>query len=401
MRKTNLVLMLTCSVMFFSCYAQKKADKIGVYALDERTLEINKRKIAEGEAGKLPAYKKLLKEAEKALIFGPVSVMEKNHLPPSGDKHDYMSLAPYHWPDPQKTDGLPYIRRDGETNPEVKEYKDKEYMPALSNHVYKLSLAYYFSDDEKYAAHAARLIKVWFIEEATRMNPHLNYAQAIKGVNTGRGAGLIDARHFIKVIDAIGLISHSKYWENSDQLAMQAWFSNFLNWMQTSKIGIHEMNTKNNHGVWYDALRLSIALFTKEDELARNVIVSAQERLDKQMNADGYFPYEMQRTTSLHYTVFVMDAYFNIAQMAEKIDVDFWNYISPKGNSLQKGFKVLVPYIANKKVWEGQQIKTYDLKEGYQLLGMASSKLNCNSCKQYISDIAGEDASQLLSNLIY
>ena len=384
------------------CYTTGAAQNTGnlptVYSLDAKSLAANKSKIKANEPSLMPAYKELLKEADKALRFGPVSVMEKNIIPPSGDKHDYMSLAPYHWPDPAKPNGLPYIRRDGQTNPEVKEYKDKNYMPALCDNIFKLSLAYYFSGDEKYAKHASNLLRVWFMDTATKMNPNLNFAQAIKGVNTGRGAGLIDARHFLKVIDATGLIHDCTCWTTKDENALKGWFADFLNWMQSSENGIHEMNAPNNHGAWYDALRLSISLFTGKMDLAEKIIYNAETRLDKQMDADGKFPLEMERTTSFHYTVFVMDAFFNIAQMAENAGIDFWNYTSPSGKSLKKGFDELLPYLSKKKEWKGQQIKLFDFKEGLQLLANGYTKFGCNNCREFIKDIASDGVPGLLLN---
>ena len=256
MKKAKLIFTVLLSMCCSIAVAQPK-----VFSIDAKVLEKNKGRINAKEAMLMPAYKQLLKDADKAMEFGPVSVMGKKNDPPSGDKHDYMSLAPYYWPDPTKANGLPYIRKDGETNPEVKDYKDKEYMPKLCEVVNTLGLAYYFSNDNKYADHAAELLRVWFLDKATRMNPNLNYSQAMKGSNDGRGAGLIDSRHFIKVIDAIGLIEKTKGWTTKDQEGMKQWFSDFLNWMQTSKNGIDEMNAKNNHGDWYDAQRLSMALF--------------------------------------------------------------------------------------------------------------------------------------------
>lgn len=374
-------------------------DKPLVFVLDANTLAANKSKIDSKDAGIMPAYKNLLKEAEKAMAYGPVSVMEKKHVPPSGDKHDFMSLAPYHWPDPSKPNGLPYMRKDGETNPEVKEYKDKEYLPEIGDKVYKLALAYYFSDESRYANHAAELMRVWFLNADTKMNPNLNYAQAIKGENEGRGAGMIDARHLQKVIDAIGLIKADKNWTAADQQGMVTWFGSFLNWMQTSPNGKHELNAPNNHGDWYDALRLSIALFLNDTELAKKIVVSAQDRLDKQMNDQGRLPLEMERTTSLHYSVFAMHAFFNIAHMAEKIGMDFWNYQSPSGKSLKKGFNELLPYLAKQKEWDGQQIKEFNHEEGLELLKDGKAKMGCKKCPDYISDIAGDKAPRLLIKL--
>ncbi len=401
MRNKIIFFLFTGTICCHSLTALCQLTKPVVFAYDANLLIANKSKLAAGDKALAPAYNMLVKEAEKALQFGPVSVMEKKNIPPSGDKHDYMSLAPYHWPDPSKPDGLPYIRKDGQTNPEVKDYKDKEYMPQLCDKIFTLSAAYYFSGEIKYAEHAGKLIKVWFLEPATKMNPNLNFSQAMKGTNTGRGAGLIDARHFIKLIDAIGMLPITKSWSEVDQKGMKLWFSNFLNWMQTSDNGRDEMNAPNNHGVWYDALRLSISLFINDFEKAKNVIANAQNRLDKQMDIEGNFPKEMERTTSFHYTVFVMDAFFTIAQMAEKAGINFWNYTSPSGNSLKKGFGKLLPFLAKEKKWEGPQIKKFDFEEGLQLLEYGYLKFGCKNCKELIKNIAAEKTQALLINLLY
>jgi len=371
-----------------------------VFAVDGEVLVKSKARINAKDALIIPAYKQLLKDADKAMDFGPVSVMEKKNNPPGGDRHDYMSLAPYYWPDPAKADGLPYIRKDGETNPEVKEYKDKEYMPKLCEVVHTLGIAYYFSADPKYAEHSARLLRVWFLDSATKMNPNLNYAQAMKGSNTGRGAGLIDSRHFIKVTDAIGLIQQSKYWTAKDQQGMVQWFRDFLNWMQTSKNGKDEMNAKNNHGDWYDAQRLSFALFTGDKSLARNIVLNVQNRLEKQMDDAGMFPLEMERTTSLHYTGFAIEAFFLVAQMGEEVGMDFWNYTSPSGKSLKRAFDVYYPYITKEKSWTGQQIKDFDFEEAYPLLVAGAKHFNCTNCTAGIKSIAADKAGKLRIKLL-
>ncbi len=393
------------SLLFVACTATKGSgtppQDPSVFVLNTDVLKANKKRIDSEDASLLPAYKKLLRDADKAVLEGPFSVMEKKNAPPSGDKHDYMSLAPYHWPDPTKPDGLPYIRKDGQTNPEVKEYKDKEYMPKMCELVHTLSLAYYFSGEEKYAEHAARLLKVWYLNTDTKMNPNLNFGQAIKGVNTGRGAGMIDVRHFMKVIDGIGLLHRSKHWSAQDQQGMKDWMAAFLNWMQTSPIGKDEMAAKNNHGAFYDALRLSINLFIGDKEAAKAVVANAQKRLDSQMDAEGKFPLEMERTIALHYNVFVMDAFFMMASMAEKVGVDLWNYKGPGGASLKKGFNYFYPYITKKKPWHGQQIKPYPVDEGYSLMLASANKYNCADCEAEVTRLEGEDAEKLREWLIY
>ncbi len=379
--------------------AQKKPD---VIAISATALDRNKTRINNKDPEVMNAYKQLIKDADKkALPFGPVSVMEKTGLPPSGDKHDYMSLAPYHWPDPSKPDGLPYIRKDGQTNPEVKEYPDKDNMPKLCEYVYMLGLAYYFSEENQYAEHAAKLVRVWFLDTATRMNPNLNFGQAIKGINEGRGAGLIDTRHWVKLIDGISLIKDSKYWKKEDQKGIKKWFADFLHWMQTSKIGTDELKAKNNHGAWYDAQRLSIALFIDSTDLAKKIVLNAANRLDYQVDEKGFFPAEMERTISLHYTCFVMDAFFLISNMAEKVKVDFWNMTTPSGKSLKKCFEVLKPYLIKEKEWKGEQIKEFDFEEGYDILMNAANQLKCNNCIQAVKNLADEKAPRLRVNLLY
>lgn len=401
MRLITAIVMIACCTACGGSRLAAQKSKPAVFALRAETLQKNRQKIAAGDADILPAYKALMKDAQKALNTQPVSVMEKKNVPPSGDKHDYMSLAPYHWPNPDKADGLPYIRKDGQTNPEVKAYKDKEYMPKLCADVHTLGLAYYFSGEEIYARHAAKLIRVWFLDTATRMNPNLNFAQAIMGVNTGRGAGLIDSRHFVKLVDGIGLIRNSASFSAKDLSGMQQWFKDFLHWMQTSKVGLDEMDAENNHGAWYDAQRLSMALFTDDIPLAKSIVENAQKRLDMQMNDAGEFPKELVRTISLHYSTFVMEAFFNIAIMSEKTGIDFWHYQSPSGKSLEKAFVALKPYLAQEATWNRPQIKPFESDEAYFILIEGALHYSCKSCKEAVDKLAAEKAGRLRIKLLY
>ena len=377
------------------------AQKLFVFSTDARVLQANKKSVDAKDATLIPAYKHLIKDADEALNYQPHSVMEKKNNPPSGDRHDYMSLAPYFWPDPSTPNGLPYIRKDGQTNPEVHDYLDKEYMPKLCENAYTLALAYYFSGEEKYAAKASQLLKVWFLDTATRMNPNLQFGQAIKGVNTGRGTGLIDTRHFIKVVDAVGLLQGSKNWTAKDKDGMKQWFAQFLNWMQTSKEGIDEMDAPNNHGIWYDAQRMSFALFVDSASLAKKIVTNAMQRLDKQVDEAGSLPHEMERTIALHYSVFALQAFFYVAQMAETIGVSVWQQTTPSGKSLQKVFNFQKPYITNEKPWIGQQIKPYEWQESYPLLLTAKEKYNCTDCKAAVTKLAEDKKDRIIENLLY
>ena len=396
----KLKLVLIGCLFTSTLVAQKSAlSKSDMVKLDFKTLALSKEKIKANDAAVMPAYNQLIKDADALLKYKPVSVMDKTDLPPSGDKHDYMSIAPYWWPDPSKPNGVPYMRKDGQVNPEVKNFSDKENMPKLCEHIYNLSLAYYFSDDDKYAKHASKLLKVWFLDSATAMKPNLDFGQAIKGVNTGRAEGVIEARHFIFVIDAVRLLKNAESFKEGKQKKLKKWFSDFLEWLQTSDIGKDEMAAKNNHGVWYDALCLSIANFVENKSLADKIVLSAANRLDTQMDENGNFPLEMARTTSLHYTAFILDAFTIIAQLSEETNTNFWTLQTKSKKSLEKGYELLFPYLAGAKEWTGPQIKPFDYANSFQLLLKANTKYNCKACIDIIKKRTA-DYDKLLINLL-
>src|SRR5689334_3257121 len=167
------------------------------------------------------AYDDLIRDANTALTVGPFTVTQKKRTPPSGDKHDYMSLAPYWWPDSSKPNGLPYVRHDGRRNPETENDYDAPRLKHMMDAVTTLGLAYYFTGTESYAAHAAQLLRVWFVAPDTRMNPRLTYAQAIPGITEGRGIGIIETRGLIRLLDAIRMLDPSPTWTPADRRAIR------------------------------------------------------------------------------------------------------------------------------------------------------------------------------------
>lgn len=199
------------------------------------------------------AYQSLLKHADKALEEEPLSVMMKEWIPASGDMHDYMSLARYYWPDPTTPDGLPYINRDGMSNPEL-EKLDRNRLSTTANRIETLSLAWYFTGDEKYAKKAVEFIEVWFLNKKNRMNPNLEYAQMVPGRNggKGRGFGVLDTYSFVEMLDAVALLDSSKSFTARDAKRLKQWFCTLLDWILSSDQGRSEKNQANNHGTAYD-----------------------------------------------------------------------------------------------------------------------------------------------------
>jgi len=312
------------------------------------------------DAALRPAMEALRREADKALKAGPFSVTLKERVAPGGDKHDYLSLAPYWWPDPKSKDGLPYVRRDGETNPDSKRGTDAPVIVEMAGAVDTLAITYYFTGEERYAERAALLIRAWFLDPVTKMNPNFRYAQAVPGHNDGRGAGLIESRHFIKVVDAAGLLGGSRAWTDKDGQALAAWFHEFVEWMRTSPNGKDEAQARNNHGSWYAAQLACYALFIGDRELARKTAEDARERIAWQIETDGKQPYELQRTRALGYSAFNLVALMTLAEAGKRVGVDLYAYHTNDGRGVRLALDYLTPYADASREWPHQQINEMD-----------------------------------------
>jgi hypothetical protein len=300
----------------------------------------------------LEDYGDLLHAADSVMKVPPLSVMQKAMMPPSGNKHDYMSLAPYWWPDSTKPGGVPYIRRDGQMNPQSRIDHDGLRLQRTIDAVQILALAYYFNNKTQYAARAAQLLRVFFIDPATRMNPNLNYAQAVPGVNQGRGIGIIDTRHMAQLVDAVRLLSTYPGWTSADAAAFRRWCTAYLTWLRTSTNGREEKSQTNNHGTWYDAQVAALALFVGDTRLARSVIgTSARQRVDSQIAGDGAQPMELERTRPMHYSLFNLDAFTQLAEMGRHVGVNLWTYKSPKGGNLIGALRFLAPFSYTANRW--------------------------------------------------
>ena len=320
-----------------------------------------KEKLAAGDKDLARALKKLVADADKALAETPPTVMSKEKLPPSGDKHDYMSLAPYFWPNPDTKDGLPYLRHDGKANPESRDPKanDSPAIKMMGDLTETLSLAYYFTGRESYAGAAAKVARTWFLDPATRMNPHLKYAQAIMGLNDGRGTGILDALHLSVAADSPGLLADSRAWPKNDQKALKEWLGTYHDWLLESEPGRDEHGAKNNHGTFFDVQAVRLALVLGREDVAVRLLEEAkQSRIALQIEPDGKQPLELARTTSFSYSRFNLEALTELATLGEHAGVDLWNYTTGDGRSIRKAIDYMVPYAdVPPKEWPLEQIK--------------------------------------------
>lgn len=360
-KKTVGVLMLLLMVSSVQINrAQDSKSSPRVFLLNAKLMQQQKQKIYAAktvDASLKQAFVKLENDAQKALKVEIASIVTKEATPPSGDKHDYMSQAPYFWKNPDTPNGLPYIRRDGERNPEIKKYPDHDLLDQMIDTVETLAIAFYFTNKEEYAHRAAEILRLWFIDEKTKMNPNLEYAQAIPGLNTGRGIGIIETRSLPRVVDAIGLLHDAKSWTSGDRNKLKAWFEKYLNWLTTSKNGRDEAAAKNNHGTFYDVQAASFALFVGKKDLAKQILENAkQKRIAAQIEPNGSQPLELERTKSWDYSVMNLEGLISLAILGESVGVDLWNYKTADGCGVRAAIEFLFQFTGDKK-WSHQQIE--------------------------------------------
>lgn len=329
-----------------------------------------------GDPQAVAAVEALLPQAEEYLAQEPVDVTAKRKLPPSGDPRDYMTLSPYWWPDPDRPDGLPYVRRDGERNPEVYDYPERVNAGLMGDAARTLAVLYAVTGEERYAAKCAEWIRRWFLDPERGMNPNMAYAQLIPGRTTVRGTGIIDSRRFCYALSAASLLRGSKAWSDGDEAGLRSWVTAFLRWLEESENGRKEIRSANNHGLWYDAIRLMAVAWLGDRERAREIAEhSLAPRLAGQIAEDGSLPLELERTLSLHYSTFALEAVATAGDLTADTGYSVWSYRSPEGRSLEQVVTWLEPYYRNPAAWPHRQIKPFDRDRGARILYAAGLAL--------------------------
>ena len=293
---------------------------------------------------------RVLKAADRYLKEEPITVTAASSSRSAGGKHDFFSEGDYWWPDP-KNPGGPYIQRDGMSNPDNFD-KHRQYLMRLSVQAPALAAAFRISGDRKYAAHAARHLRAWFVDETTRMNPNLQYAQAIHGRFTGRGTGVIDTIHLVEVARAAEILGERSGISSADLAAVKKWFTEYTVWMTTSKNGQDERDAKNNHGTCWVMQVAQFARFSGNAELTD----WCRDRLKtllipSQMAPDGSFPLELKRTKPYSYSIFNLDAMATICQTLSTAQENLWKFELPDGRGMRKAVAFLYPYLKDKKSW--------------------------------------------------
>jgi hypothetical protein len=315
--------------------------------------------------------KKIITGADSVLVKRPISVTEKTEFPPNGTKHDFFALARYEWPNPNTPNGLPYISRDGYTNPETLLIKDKGYLREMVQRVMILALAGYLTDDPKYTLKAQELLRVWFLDNDTFMNPNLKYGQFERGKGKLNPSGINDAHDLPYLLDAIGMLQLSPKWSKSVQVGLQQWFSRYLDWLLNSDQGKHEGQRANNHGTYYAVQVSAIAFFVNKSDFTKELLESTMQDLSNapmedvsrlisvKINPDGTQPFEIGRANSLHYHLYNLYGLVLLARIGDQVGVDLWNY-QIHNTGIRKALDFIIPYAQGNQTWPYGQIEPLD-----------------------------------------
>jgi len=322
-----------------------------------RVFQFDAKTLAAQRAHPDPALLKLAQaEAEEALELPPQTIINKTKTPPSGDMHDYLSMARYWWPNPDTPNHLPYVRHDGQSNPEINGIKDHEELTSTDESARALALGWYLTGDERYGEHATVLLRSFFLDKATAMNPNLEYAQYVAGVSTGRDSGVLDARSLAMIVDAIGLLAGSKSWTAADQDGMQRWFTKYYTWLTTSANAKQEANTTNNHGSWCAVQLAAVGMFLgKTDDVKKLAERVREQRIPSQFDAKGMQKYELVRTNSFSYSAFNLEALTMLAEIVAPLGEDLYKPVKAGAPGILTGIDALLPYDAQHS-WPHEQI---------------------------------------------
>jgi len=294
---------------------------------------------------------RILRLANRALQLKPPAITDHIATNSAGGLHDFFSQADYEWPNPNTTNGLPYINRDGESNPDVFSFH-RMAMRDMKDAVAALAAAYALTGDDKYVKKSAEFTKVFFLDEKTRMNPNLNFAQAVLGHSTGEDYGVIDTLHLVELAVAVPFLEKSPAFPPEVDAGLKKWFADYSEWITTSTNGVKEMNNANNHSIACYLQLASFAKFTGDEKL----LESCRERfknvlLPRQMTNDGSFPRELARTKPYGYSIFQAENVATLCVLLSTTNDDFWKFTLPDGRTPRNAVDFIYPYLADKNKW--------------------------------------------------
>ncbi len=325
----------------------------------------------------------LLQLADAALVRAPTSVIDKPAPAPSGDRHDFFAIGAYSWPNPETADGLPYVRRDGVHNPEAytSERYDKGRFQTFVNDVCLLSTAFFYSGNQAYAAKAKEILRRWFGNPSTRMNPSFRYAAAHPGISDGKHSGIIEGVILIEMLDHLVLLERQRVLDQDEIRIIQNWFRELSDWLVTSEFGRREFLTSNNHGSYYLAQVMTFSSYAQLHERAHASVRFAKRQIHHQFSADGSLPAELARSNSFFYSIYGLRAFVILARASEQYGVDLWSYRRPKETAavMAQAFRFMLPYLSGHREWSGKRLDSGHTPHALQMCRIAGRAYRAKS----------------------
>ncbi|WP_167772700.1 alginate lyase family protein [Ramlibacter henchirensis] len=269
----------------------------------------------------------ILGKAAEALQKEVPCVLDKLRLPPSKDKRDYYSVAPFWWPDAAGTD-LPYVRHDGIRNPEASldhieslQY-DSTRLQQVFDDVTALSLGSVISGKAEFRAKAEAVLDSWFVGPES-MHPDLRFGQMRRGHDQfeAAGHGIIDAKDLYYFLDGLQILHCREGIAGKIWVGVQHWCTGYLRWLKNSPQGKIEAQAANNHGTCYELQVLALSRFVSNFEEVANSFVRSRARLWQQFTDSGSQPAEDNRQNPLHYRLFNVQCWLLLNHMFRRLNL--------------------------------------------------------------------------------
>ncbi|EPQ60850.1 chondroitin AC/alginate lyase [Gloeophyllum trabeum ATCC 11539] len=277
-------------------------------------------------------------------------------LPPNGNPHDYLSWAPYHWPDCNWCNAkqareeylrnawttCPYAVRDGKVNPDVLTLTGSKSMVHMSQSVLYNAISYVIQGGQSFSQQASSFLDTFFLEPATSINPNVNFGQLVRGPGPkgriGTFTGILDLRGMVKVVNAIAMLMYAKspHWTDQKHAAMRNWMGQYRSWLETSSLGKEVASKPNNHASFYISQLAVTNIYVGDLQRAQGVLQKYfNSTFSDQIAISGEQPFEAVRTRPFHYRCFNLEAMITNAKLGDELGMNFWKAKSKYGATIQ------------------------------------------------------------------
>lgn len=296
-------------------------------------------------------HDRILQAATHALTQSPTPLTSIPAPRSPGTPHDFYSEAEDYWPDPA-TPTDPYLIRTGPPNPAAFT-AHRDALLDLSINVPTLTAAFVLTKDPRYASQAIAQLKTWFIDPATSMTPSLLYAQVIPPARTGRFEGVVEAVHLAEVARSLPFLATSEALTPPDLAALQTWFANYFDWLNTSRLAGLARDHNSHHGTSWLLQAAAIASLNQADDrpltTLRHQFKSTTIRA--QILAEGTFPHELTTPDPYRNSLFNLDMLAAICLLLSTRFESVWDYDLQDGPGMRAVVARHYPYILDRGAW--------------------------------------------------